>query len=159
MTSAVGGSPLPESLSGTCRRLRYHEHNTHKVTRDAYRQMLAGRAGGPHQGFPCSLLPGFLTHQHTHQHTHTRRHTHNPHTRVRRSRTSHIQCRLQNLWLSCTSQRGKQCTRHQLPCIQAHTDTLWLQDLKSSAGRMGCTPASLFGQHSCQRRSWRMWSL
>ena len=127
--------------------------------RDVYMQMLAGHAGGPHQGFPCSLLPGFLTHQHTHQHTHTRRHTHNPHTRVRRSRTSHIQCRRRNLWLFCTSQRGKQCTRHQLPCIQARTDTLWLQDLKSSAGRMGCTPASLFGQHSCQRRSWRMWSL
>jgi hypothetical protein len=33
MTSAVGGSPLPESLSGPCRRLRYHEHNTHKVTK------------------------------------------------------------------------------------------------------------------------------
>ena len=33
MTSAVGGSPLPESLSGPCRRLRFHEHNTHKVTK------------------------------------------------------------------------------------------------------------------------------
>jgi len=33
MTSAVGCSPLPESLSGPCRRLRYHEHNTHKVTK------------------------------------------------------------------------------------------------------------------------------
>jgi hypothetical protein len=32
MTSAVGGNPLPESLSGPCRRLRYHELNTHKVT-------------------------------------------------------------------------------------------------------------------------------
>ena len=33
MTSAMGGSPLPESLSGPCRRLRYHELNTHKVTK------------------------------------------------------------------------------------------------------------------------------
>ena len=33
VTSAVGGSPLPESLSGPCRRLRYHELNTHKVTK------------------------------------------------------------------------------------------------------------------------------
>ena len=33
MTSDVGGSPLPESLSGPCRRLRYHELNTHKVTK------------------------------------------------------------------------------------------------------------------------------
>ena len=33
MTSAVGGHPLPESLSGPCRRLRYHEPNTHKVTK------------------------------------------------------------------------------------------------------------------------------
>jgi hypothetical protein len=33
MTSAVGGNPLPESLSGPCRRLRYHEPNTHKVTK------------------------------------------------------------------------------------------------------------------------------
>ena len=30
MTSAVGGSPLPESLSGPCRRLRYHETNNSK---------------------------------------------------------------------------------------------------------------------------------
>jgi len=33
MTSAVGGNPLPESLSGPCRLLRYHELNTHKVTK------------------------------------------------------------------------------------------------------------------------------
>ena len=32
MTSAAGRNPLPESLSGPCRRLRYHEPNTHKVT-------------------------------------------------------------------------------------------------------------------------------
>jgi len=34
MTSAVGCNPLPESLSGPCRRLRYHELNTHKVTKE-----------------------------------------------------------------------------------------------------------------------------
>jgi hypothetical protein len=31
MTSDVGGIPLPESLSGPCRRLRYHETNNSKV--------------------------------------------------------------------------------------------------------------------------------
>jgi hypothetical protein len=30
MTSDVGGIPLPESLSGPCRRLRYHETNNSK---------------------------------------------------------------------------------------------------------------------------------
>ena len=29
--------------------------------RDVYMQMRAGHAGGPHQGFPCLLLPGFLS--------------------------------------------------------------------------------------------------
>ena len=33
MTSDVGGNHLPESLSGPCRLLRYHELNTHKVTK------------------------------------------------------------------------------------------------------------------------------
>ena len=33
MTSAVGGNHLPESLSGPCRCLRYHELKTHKVTK------------------------------------------------------------------------------------------------------------------------------
>ena len=33
MTSAVGGNPLPESISGPCRLLSYHEPNTHKVTK------------------------------------------------------------------------------------------------------------------------------
>ena len=33
MTSAVGGSPLLELVSGPRGRLRYHEHNTHKVTK------------------------------------------------------------------------------------------------------------------------------
>jgi hypothetical protein len=37
MTSAVGGSPLPESLPGPCRRLRYHELNTHKVTSQSHK--------------------------------------------------------------------------------------------------------------------------
>jgi hypothetical protein len=31
MTPDVGGIPLPESLSGPCRRLRYHETNNSKV--------------------------------------------------------------------------------------------------------------------------------
>jgi hypothetical protein len=29
--------------------------------RDVYMQMRASHVGGPHQGFPCSLLPGFLS--------------------------------------------------------------------------------------------------
>jgi hypothetical protein len=33
VTSAVGGNHLPESLSGPCRCLCYHELNTHKVTK------------------------------------------------------------------------------------------------------------------------------
>jgi len=33
MTSVVGCNHLPESLSGPCRCLRYHELNTHKVTK------------------------------------------------------------------------------------------------------------------------------
>ena len=42
MTSAVGCNPLPESLSGLCRRLRYHKLNTHKVTK-------VGGGGGCHR--------------------------------------------------------------------------------------------------------------
>jgi hypothetical protein len=33
VTSTVGGNLLPESLSGPCRCLRYHELTTHKVTK------------------------------------------------------------------------------------------------------------------------------
>jgi len=33
VTSAVVGNHLPELLSGPCRCLRYHELNTHKVTK------------------------------------------------------------------------------------------------------------------------------
>jgi hypothetical protein len=62
------------------------------------------------------------------------------------------QCSRWNLWLSCTSQRGRQCTRHQLPCIQDRTDTRWLQKLKSSTRRIRCTPASLVGRNICQLR-------
>jgi len=34
MTSAMGDNHLPESLSGHCGCFRYHELNTHKVTKD-----------------------------------------------------------------------------------------------------------------------------
>jgi hypothetical protein len=33
VTSAVGDNHLPESLSGPCRCSRYHELNTHKLTK------------------------------------------------------------------------------------------------------------------------------
>ena len=36
MTSAVGGNPLLESVYGPRGRLRYHEHNTHKVTKSHF---------------------------------------------------------------------------------------------------------------------------
>jgi hypothetical protein len=35
MTFDVGGIPLPESLSGPCRRLRYHETNNSKVQKSS----------------------------------------------------------------------------------------------------------------------------
>ena len=40
MTSSVGGNPLPESLSGPCRRLCYHEYPTHKVTKSQSARLL-----------------------------------------------------------------------------------------------------------------------
>jgi hypothetical protein len=43
MTSAVGGSHLPESHSGPCRWLCYHELNTHKVTK---RRSRSGKSVG-----------------------------------------------------------------------------------------------------------------
>ena len=52
----------------------YHHQHTITITiclfmvtwasarpRDVYMQMRASHVGGPHQGFPCSLLPGFLS--------------------------------------------------------------------------------------------------
>jgi len=38
MTSAVAGSPLPESRYGPCRRLRYHETHNSKVQSPSYRE-------------------------------------------------------------------------------------------------------------------------
>ncbi len=45
MTSAVGGSPLLDLVSGPRGRLRYHEHNTHKVTKSqsaVFRGLVSG---------------------------------------------------------------------------------------------------------------------
>jgi hypothetical protein len=47
VTSAVGGNHLPESLSGPCRCLRYHELTTHKVTKSQKCAAAAAPAGGP----------------------------------------------------------------------------------------------------------------
>jgi hypothetical protein len=47
MTSAVGGSPLPELVYGPCGRLRYHEQNTHKVTKSQNADQLGSLAGPP----------------------------------------------------------------------------------------------------------------
>jgi len=52
MTSAVGGNPLPESLSGPCRRLRYHELNTHKVTKRMEELEQMRRRSSPSKKYP-----------------------------------------------------------------------------------------------------------
>jgi hypothetical protein len=41
MTSAVGDNHLPESLSGPCGCFRYHELNTHKVTKSPSKTWVA----------------------------------------------------------------------------------------------------------------------
>jgi hypothetical protein len=48
VTSAVGGKHLPESLSGPCRCLRFHELNTHKVTKKVQaKEMVLDDMGKP----------------------------------------------------------------------------------------------------------------
>ena len=66
MTSDVGGIPLPESFSGPCRRLRYHETNNSKVQRRRRQLTVAENPprrteGVQRQGdpvFPCSSRLG-----------------------------------------------------------------------------------------------------
>ena len=55
MTSAVAGSPLPESLCGPCRRLRYHETHNSKVQSHAQQE-----AGVRSVDSQCTSNPSLL---------------------------------------------------------------------------------------------------